>query len=85
MSEYDPEVKEIIEWDVRLMERVLFNEQLKQRPWILHTEMEPKIKIHLIDPLTLPKSEVDGEYLCSCNKVIPNNVIQRYFFLKSTC
>ena len=85
MSEYEGRVEPIVEWDVKIMERTVFQEQLKQRPWILHTEMEPKIKVHLIDPLNLPKSEVDGVYMCSCQKEIPANVMQKYFFLKSTC
>ena len=84
-SEYDGKQEGIVEWDVRLLERTVFQEKLKTRPWILHTEIEPKIKMHMFDPLTLPKSEEDGVYLCTCHKVIPVNVMQRYFFLKSTC
>ena len=85
MSEYDGAEGAIQEWDVKLLERTVFQEKLKIRPWVLHTEVEPKIRIHMIDPLNLPKSDVDGEYKCTCQKVIPSNVMNRFFFLKSTC
>ena len=85
MSEYDGEREAIVEWDVKVMARTVFQEQLSERPWIMHTEVEPKIKCHLFDPLNLPKPEVDGVYLCICKKEIPSNVMQRYWFLKSVC
>ena len=75
MSDYDGGQGGIVEWDVRLLERTVFQEKLKTRPWILHTELEPKIKVHMFDPLTLPKSDEDGVYHCTCQKVIPTNVM----------
>lgn len=85
MSEYEGKQNGIVEWEVRLLERTVFQEKLKTRPWILHTELDPKIKVHMIDPLTYSKEKEDGVYLCTCHKVIPANVMNRFFFLKSTC
>ena len=72
------------EWDVKLLERVVFNEKLSERPWVLHTKIEPKISCHMIDPLRVNGQKGD-DYICVCSDTIPPSVMQKFFFLKGIC
>lgn len=74
----------IEEWQIKLMERTVFGTHYPERPWLLHTIMEPKIIVHLVDPEARPKAE-NGDRLCQCDKPIPEAVMKQYDFLKSTC
>jgi hypothetical protein len=79
----EAETDNIEEWQVKLLTRTIFQEALPEQPWVLHTKMEPKIKVHLLDPTKRPKE--DQDYVCQCNDRIPPQVMQKYFFLKSIC
>ena len=74
----------IEEWQIKLMEREIFGTKHPEMPWLLHTVLEPAIKVHLVNPEGRPKTQ-DGNYLCQCDKPIPEGVMRQYFFLKSTC
>lgn len=71
------------EWEVKLLERVVFGEKLSERPWILHTKLEPKISVHMIDPLHKSIKKDGDDYICLCGDKIPPVAMQKYFFLKS--
>lgn len=75
----------IPEWQVKLLTRTPLPAEppLAEAPWILHTKLEPKVLVHMIDPTKRPKEELD--YVCQCNDKIPPQVMQKFFFLKSIC
>lgn len=70
-------------WEIVLMEREQFGVKHANYPWLRHQEMEPKIKLHLWDPLKHGKSE-DNKYFCCCGDQIPEGVMRKFFLLMST-
>lgn len=82
-----PEVEEVTNphesWEVLLIEREMFGEKRPQYPWIRHQQIEPKIKLHLVDPLKHGKPE-DDKYTCVCGDPIPQGVMRKFFLLMST-
>lgn len=71
------------EWEVKLLERTIFGEKQSERPWVLHTKMEPKIIVHMIDPLHKSIKKEGDDYICVCGGKIPPTVMQKFFLLKS--
>lgn len=64
-------------WEIIVLERVVFQEQIPERPYIRHQEMEPKIKIHLAIPM-------EGKNKCICGDEIPEDIMNAYeYFLKT--
>jgi hypothetical protein len=79
----DEVVDEIPEWEIMLIERTVFGEHLSERPWIRHQQLTPKIKINMVDPLTVEHNKGKETYVCICGDEIPKVVMQKFFFLKS--
>ena len=73
------------EWEVKLLERTVFQEKLAERPWILHTKLEPTIKVHMIDPLHKNIKKEGDDLICLCGDKIPSTVMTKFYFLKGIC
>ena len=65
-------------WEILLLARNVFGEQQKERPWIRHQEVEPKIKLHLCEPIVIG----DEPPRCICGEEIPGVVMVKYYWVK---
>jgi hypothetical protein len=80
----EPEVPlEHKEWEIVCIAREMFGEKIPEKPWMRHQEVEPKIKLHLCQPI-LKKDPEDGKEVphCICGKEIPGEVMIRFYWVK---
>lgn len=69
------------DWEVLMVARTMFGEKVKEKPWIRHQEMTPKIRLHLCEPVE--QEQENGEKIahCICGQKIPDVVVLKYYWL----
>ena len=69
------------EWEVLMIARKMFGEVVKEKPWIRHQQMEPKLKLHLCEPVLHELEGAEKEAHCICGDKIPDVVLLKYYWL----
>ena len=69
------------EWEVLMLARKVFGEQQGEKPWLRHQQMEPTIKLHLVEP----KIHEGEAPKCICGDEIPPLVMQKFYWMKAIC
>lgn len=70
-------------WEVIMIARQMqmFGEKVKEKPWIRHQEVEPKLKLHLCEPVLHELEGHEKEAHCICGDKIPDVVLLKYYWL----
>lgn len=70
------------EWEVLMISRTMFNEKIKEQPWIRHQQVEPTLKLHLCKPVE--KEQEDGNKVphCICGDKIPDVVVLKFYWME---